>query len=218
MKHVAIIIVTVLLLAGCASHTVTSKMIKDVEEVAKGSNLIVLKNYDVKIKVNDDLLYVDQSKLISIGNKEEKESYLYVYISEGRAERLVTVEIQKLLCDNCTYSYYGQPGSILKGNIRLIKEVEPYQISPLSDLDASRYIMDSAVRLGFILPQNVIVKKYSYILDKNNKNRLLITYYEDASDFGLEPRMLPDTILTQNQIIKIQGYYKRCLEATKVSS
>jgi hypothetical protein len=116
-----------LLLTGCSTPSVTSKMIKDVEEVAKGSNVITLKDFKISIKVNDDLQYVDQSKLVSVGKGEEKESYLYTYISEGRAKRLVTIEVKKLLCKNCTYSYYGQPGSILNGKFRLIKDTEPYQ-------------------------------------------------------------------------------------------
>jgi len=215
MKKI-ITIISLVFLAGCSHTTLTSKMIKDPDLVAKG-NTINLKDFDVKIQVNDDLQYVDQIKTLNVKGTEETETYLYTYLSEGKAKRIITVEIKKLSCDNCTYAYWGQPGTILKGKLKLEQNEEPYGIHKFSDTQIAKYITDSAIRIGFILPNNVIERSYSYLLDKKNKNRILVTYYEDADEFGLYPRMNLNEV-TQDQSVKIQGYLKRCLEAIKVNS
>jgi hypothetical protein len=219
----ALFIIGCLCISAC-SHTPERQVQRD--ETASKNVFISEDDPKITIKPNSDFVYLGDKELFEKDNSNKKdvvkiEQHTYIYISQGRAKKILVIRIYNILEDSYSFSpdmcSFGIKGILSKGTETLGDGNKyGYCIGSM----ASKYdeIALSLVEKGYLLPACFMVKETGRIYSKKSDKKILITYYEDIDETGFECSDWQWGELTSDKKYFIEGFVKRSKEAFEIAS
>jgi hypothetical protein len=194
------------------------------DDTASKNVFISKKDPEIKIKPNSDFTYLGSQELYDKDNSDSKyiekvEEHTYIYLSQGKAKKILSIRFYSILESDYTFSpdffSFRLKGVLSKGTVALN---DGNKYSYCIGIMASKFD-DTAMSLiekGYLLPECFMVKETGRIYSKKFDKRILITYYEDLGDTGIDCSEWQWGKDSKEKKYFMEGFIKRSKEAFEV--
>ncbi len=219
----SLLIATCLILSAC-SHVPERHVQRD--ETASKNIFVSEKDPDITIKPNSDFIYIGSKELYDKGSRdtqyvEKMEQYTYIYVSQGKAKRILVVKFCTIIDDSYTFLsdfFSFRIKGILARGTELLSDGNKYGYcigTMTSEYDDTSMAL---VEKGYLLPECLMVKEMGRIYSEKYDKKILISYYEDIDDTGIDCSDWQWGLGSKEKKYFIEGFIKRSKEAFYIAN